>query len=48
MINNNKLGVPIKNDLGENNCFLNVLIHALYNITPFYNLIRAEKFSEEY
>jgi hypothetical protein len=26
------LGPPIKNDIGEQNCFLNVLIHALYHI----------------
>jgi len=41
------IGVPLKNDLGDNNCFLNVLIHTLYNITPFYDYLMKEKFNNE-
>jgi hypothetical protein len=26
------VGVPIKNDIGEQNCYVNVILHAIYYI----------------
>lgn len=36
------LGPPIKNDIGEQNCFLNVLIHAFYQIKEVRNFFLQE------
>ncbi len=39
-------GVPISNNKSQNNCFINVIIHTLYNIPQIKSFLLSEEFSD--
>lgn len=39
-------GAPIVNNIKENNCYISVIIHVLYNVPEIRTFFLTEKFSE--
>jgi len=40
------IGPSLKNEFGEHNCFLNVIIHTLYNIKEIRTFFLVEDFKQ--
>ena len=40
---NKSIGVPLKNEIGEQNCFLNVIIHMLFQVNEIKNFLFNEE-----
>ena len=41
------IGVPIKNESGEQNCFVNVILHFIYNIKEIKNYFLKQNFPDD-